>query len=415
MPQRKTSSTRVLPNGNRVTITVGAGRRGTYKTVTVRRPDGTSDSRTFNRGLGSTYFLGGYDKSVPNWASNSSGNGSGSGSGSGSKRFWLVLIAALYLLWPLAIGAKTLHGQPEVSSSGIIVLAIWLPIAIGIPILIWRSSVKGKRVATGRVSAATSSAQVQLTGSSPVQAAKPSGTWQSDYRQTTAQSSAPPAANEQSLGAARIPPTKPRERSSHVVFPPDRDVGWAALYLASEIARGLAEYENDYHDYLLGVIRPTGEVVSAPRDVLSALTDELRAGIENVSRLVNNGIMKGTSTDESLIRRTAADFVDMYALMIAWGQRLRGATVPDRWLPAFRALSHSVSLPLRQIRKFSEDYCEVMGRNVADRRAGHAPAPTNLTLTLALDPKASAEFKEALAQLNAPDGDPHEGASGATS
>ena len=101
--------------------------------------------------------------------------------------------------------------------------------------------------------------------------------------------------------------------------------------------------------------------------------------------------------------------------MIAWGQRLRGATVPDRWRPAFRALSDSVSLPLRQIRQFSEDYCEVVGRNVANLRAGRAPTPANLMLTLDLDPKASAEFKQALAQLNAPDGDRHEETSDATS
>lgn len=281
--------------------------------------------------------------------------------------------------------------------------------------MIWRSSVKGKRVATRKGSAVKPSVRVQPTTSAPVQAAKPAGTREPDPPQITTKPSVPSTANVQPLGAAQIPPTKPRERSSHVVFPPDRDAGWAPLYLASEIARGLAEYENDYHDYLLGVIRPTSEVVTAPRDVLSAFADELRAAIENLGRIVNNGIMKGTSTDESVMRRTAADFVARYALMIAWGQRLRGATVPDHWRPAFRALSDSVSLPLRQIRQFSEDYCEVMGRNVANRRAGRAPTPANLMLTLALDPKASAEFKQALAQLNAPDGDRHEEASGATS
>jgi hypothetical protein len=68
MPQSRQSNTFKLPNGNRVTVTTGAGRRSTYKTVTVKRPNGTSTSRTYRRGGLLAYFLGGYDTSVPGWA-----------------------------------------------------------------------------------------------------------------------------------------------------------------------------------------------------------------------------------------------------------------------------------------------------------------------------------------------------------
>lgn len=70
MPQTRSKSSRTvtLPNGNKVTVTVGANRQGFYKTVTVRRPSGTSDGRTYRRGLFLAYFLSGYNDSIPRWA-----------------------------------------------------------------------------------------------------------------------------------------------------------------------------------------------------------------------------------------------------------------------------------------------------------------------------------------------------------
>jgi len=68
MPQNRESNSFTLPNGNHVTITIGSNRRGVYKTVSVRRPDGTRTSRTYRRGGLMAYFLGAYNSSVPSWA-----------------------------------------------------------------------------------------------------------------------------------------------------------------------------------------------------------------------------------------------------------------------------------------------------------------------------------------------------------
>jgi len=68
VPQTRSSKAVKLPNGNRVTVTVGSNRRGCYKTVTVRRPNGTSDSRTYRRGWFLSSFLNGYTDSIPAWA-----------------------------------------------------------------------------------------------------------------------------------------------------------------------------------------------------------------------------------------------------------------------------------------------------------------------------------------------------------
>ena len=57
-----------MPNGDRVTVTAGWRGGRNFKTVTVRRPDGTSDSRTDDRGFVGTEFRGNYDLSIPDWA-----------------------------------------------------------------------------------------------------------------------------------------------------------------------------------------------------------------------------------------------------------------------------------------------------------------------------------------------------------
>lgn len=68
MPQTSRSYTTTLPNGNRVTVRVGGSRTKFYKTVTVRRRDGSGNSVTYRRGPLLGYFLGPYSSSVPRWA-----------------------------------------------------------------------------------------------------------------------------------------------------------------------------------------------------------------------------------------------------------------------------------------------------------------------------------------------------------
>src|SRR5579862_542168 len=62
------------------------------------------------------------------------------GSSAGWKWVFGLIGAVLYLFWPLAIDAKTVHGHSHVSLAGIIVLAIWLPVAIGVPLWLWHKT-----------------------------------------------------------------------------------------------------------------------------------------------------------------------------------------------------------------------------------------------------------------------------------
>ena len=70
---RSHTQTVTLTNGNRVTITTGVYANGQfYKKVTVKRPNGTSESQTYRRsqGLFATFFdpRGPYDSKLPDWA-----------------------------------------------------------------------------------------------------------------------------------------------------------------------------------------------------------------------------------------------------------------------------------------------------------------------------------------------------------
>jgi hypothetical protein len=200
-------------------------------------------------------------------------------------------------------------------------------------------------------------------------------------------------------------PTSPRPRSDRVVPPPNHDPGWQALYLASEISRGIDEYRNDYYDYVIGFVRPSGEEFSAPLDVLQFFTSELKADINNLRRLLSREVIGQAfaSEEEGLIARIASGVVEVYARMIAWGNRQRNAVVPDAWRAAFSAHSRLVSTPLRQIQDFAKEYLSAAEEVVLAIREGGAPPQMRMRMSPAfrLDPQAVEEWKQALERWKA--------------
>ena len=49
-----------------------------------------------------------------------------------------IFVGACYLFWPLGIvQGTTEHGATQVSAVGLAVFAIWLPLAIGVPLWLW--------------------------------------------------------------------------------------------------------------------------------------------------------------------------------------------------------------------------------------------------------------------------------------
>lgn len=183
----------------------------------------------------------------------------------------------------------------------------------------------------------------------------------------------------------------------------NRDPGWEYLCFGAELARGLAEHQAEFEDYKTGFVRPTGERVDDPLAHMQELLNENAMTVGNVTRLLSPETLEsafgtpGEPGDEVKIRHVAAGLVEVYATMIAWGQRVRGASVPSVWEPVYWALSKNVDMKLRQIQDFSSGVSASVEKVVGDLRAGREPTDTvTLTLNFSNDPEAVKEFNDAL-------------------
>ncbi len=191
-----------------------------------------------------------------------------------------------------------------------------------------------------------------------------------------------------------------------VVPPADHDSGWEYLYFASELARGLEAHQSAYAEYQSQLVRPFSIPVPNPTAYIRTLTDEISKKVKRADQLLNPKVLErafgppGQAGDEAAIRAVATQLSDVYAEMISWGMKVRGAAVEDRWRPTFMALAKYVSLPLHQFQGFSATLSANFARVVGDIRAGRPPGPPlEITLCISIDPTASEEFRSALDTL----------------
>ena len=188
-----------------------------------------------------------------------------------------------------------------------------------------------------------------------------------------------------------------------VIPPADHGAGWEWLYFASELARGLAACQPQYLEYQSGVADVGGGPVADPEANIGALDDEMKALVDQTNALLNPALIErafgppGKPGDEEVIRIVTAGLTGVYAAMISWGLRVRGADVGPQWRPAYTALSKYVGLPLHQFQDFSAALSARMSQLVADVRAGKKPTEKiDVTLTLTVDPATTSEFNAAL-------------------
>lgn len=191
----------------------------------------------------------------------------------------------------------------------------------------------------------------------------------------------------------------------------DRGDGWEYLLLISELASAMAGYDREWRDFELGVAYPDGEAISL-EDVPADLQTRSRAAVrivENVNRLFSDEAMEravgrpGEEGDPDGIRHLARSIIDVYAALLDWAARVRGALPPDEALPVYRTLSDYVALPLQQMRDFVAELDEGIRPVIQDVRAGNVPdKPVELTftLTVSIDPAAEARFSEELDKLS---------------
>jgi hypothetical protein len=191
-----------------------------------------------------------------------------------------------------------------------------------------------------------------------------------------------------------------------IVPPVDHETGWEYLYFASELARGLAGHEAEFSAYQSRSAPPPGDVVDNPAAHVRDLADEVTTTVKAVPVLLGQEVLQtafgppGTPGNEAMIRHVASGLVEIYAEMINWGERVRGASVPPEWQPVYQALSDYVSLPLRQFQEFSAAVSKSINEVVGDLRAGREPGrDITLALNVSVDPTVVTSYEAALAAL----------------
>lgn len=184
--------------------------------------------------------------------------------------------------------------------------------------------------------------------------------------------------------------------------PPDHEFCWEYLFLAAEIARGLAKHEDQYREHEEHRTVPTGEQVSDPAaDVtkrLEVFGSICSNGCEFLSQQHKERAFGSTLSDgsEEGIRTIALGIEEMYVALMDWAQATRGVDVPRQFLPTYQALSNWSDFPIRQIRRFSVDWTCLAGDLVRAKRAGIPYEPFSLTLEFEVDENAEAQFAQAV-------------------
>lgn len=379
MPQSRTSKTGKLPNGNKVTVTTGVGRRGTYKTVTVRRPDGTVDSRSYRRGVASSSFLGGYDKTAPRWATNQTGRGSGNSarSGNAAKVIFGCIALLIYLFWPITIGAKTVAGKEHYSTVGIIVLAIWLPIAIGVPVLIAWAFKKSKRAASE-----VPAPQRREAARATALATAPSG----------------PRAQAPLMQSPRSSATPPT--TAPVVRGPG-DPRWRWIQLAQQLPDSLRRFEAEYQEHQRGSTCPSGQPIADPDREWQRLIGEAQAISLAAAQLFQSATAlfdTSKQVDEEYIAKFVDALVGKYAAMLQWSVRVRMTPTSPEWGKVFELLSRFLDEKIENVRRFSQWSIQFSKQALY----GIPAAPLNLSTDITL--KIGADIRAAAAQARAAEG-----------
>jgi hypothetical protein len=213
------------------------------------------------------------------------------------------------------------------------------------------------------------------------------------FGETSAAEPARPAATPANPSDAPPPPRFPEpssaEKPAVVVPPPNREKGWSHLYLATELARGIAEYETEYEAHLLRLISPSTEVVTHVAEDLKRRLDQLSESVHRTNsylapELVKKGFGSAVAEgDDVTLRVIAAGITGVYVSIMRWAASVRGTQVPALWR-LYQAHADLADAPVEEIRQFSIDFSQQAGEAVAALRAGLPPKPVHVTLRMTI-------------------------------
>jgi hypothetical protein len=196
------------------------------------------------------------------------------------------------------------------------------------------------------------------------------------------------------------------ESSSPVKGAPDHDAGWEYLYLATQLSEGIHGLDERYTNYMSGQVVPTGLTVSKPIRDAKARCDEAAKIVDQINKYFDPLLLetafgpKGVAGDEATIRFVAHGITGVYESCLEWGVNIRGTSVPIDWQPLYAALADMVTLPMQQIREFSDRFLSAVQESVDGVRAGKVTGRLlDFTLRISIDPAVSQKFEEDLEAL----------------
>ena len=189
--------------------------------------------------------------------------------------------------------------------------------------------------------------------------------------------------------------------------PADHEAGWACLYLAWELERGIASHEEEYRLHESHQVVPSAEYVEDPVADLKVRLASLQSHIQDFHRFLDPEITYkaigkgGVGGDEEVVRYVASGITNVYVSLMQWARTTRSVNVPELWRPAYEAQSEFADVPIRQVRRFSADWSVGAGDFVRAMRAGLPHSSLNLTLKLDIGDDSRARFSAALEKVKA--------------
>jgi hypothetical protein len=191
------------------------------------------------------------------------------------------------------------------------------------------------------------------------------------------------------------------------VGPEDREPVWEYLYLASEVARGIAAFEADYQELLhqrtMSGKGPSEDVQGSIQHIKDAaasigISVQLLEKILNPARLEVAMGPQGNAGNEQEIVKLAHGIVGAYANMIHIAHDLRSSHPDKRIQPLTKDTSDIVLLPLEQIRAWSAELTRQISDLASKFRSGHpVTEPLRIALTITMDSSVTAKFNRDLA------------------
>ncbi|SRR6266699_558760 len=146
----------------------------------------------------------------------------------------------------------------------------------------------------------------------------------------------------------------------------DRPAGWEFFLFAGTMILELEPLETRYQDYKLEYAPRLGTTIYTSQflEYLQIQLNELKLLAESFTRVFRSEVMAaafglpGVAGDPARIIHLAKRVVGICNEMLAWAERLRGTSVPDKYDRLVSILARFVDQPIEALRDFVNNYAD---------------------------------------------------------